>query len=59
MLTTAYHILFSLFTIYVLIEAISYAKFEITMQNNKFGGVCVMAFSLFCIILGNVVAWTT
>jgi len=57
MLQTTYHILFSLFTIYVLLESISYAIFEIKTQANKFGGTCVILFSLFCIILGNSVVW--
>lgn len=57
MLNIIYHILFSLFTIYVLIESISYAMFEIKKQQNTFGGSCVIAFSVFCIILGNIVVW--
>lgn len=52
-----YHILFSLFTIYVLIESISYAIFEIREQNNKFGATCVITFTIFCILLGNIIIW--
>lgn len=57
MLDILYHIVFLLFTIYVLIESISYAIFEIKQQNNKFGGSCVIAFSIFCVVLGNIVVW--
>lgn len=57
MLEIGYHILFSIFTVYVLFESISYAIFEIEKQNNTFGGSCVIAFSVFCIILGNIVVW--
>lgn len=59
MLSIAYHILFLLFTIYVLIESISYGIFEIKQQSNKFGGTCVILFTIFCIVLGNIVAWTS
>lgn len=57
MLNLLYHILFLLFTLYVLIESISYAIFEIREQNNKFGGTCVIAFSVFCVVFSNVVVW--
>lgn len=57
MINTVYHILFSLFTIYLLIESISYTIFEITNQKNKFGGTCVIIFNIFCIILSNIVVW--
>ena len=57
MLSIVYHVLFFLFTVYVLIESISYTIFEIKEQNNKFGGTCVMLFSIFCIILSNIIVW--
>ena len=52
-----FSVLFSLFTLYILLESISYAIFEIKKQNNKFGGTCVILFSVFCIILSNIVIW--
>lgn len=57
MLNTIYHVLFSLSTLYVLIESISYTKFEIVSQKNKFGGTCILLFNLLCIILSNIVVW--
>ena len=57
MFNISYHILFSIFTVYILLESISYAVFEIKKQQNKFGGTCVILFSLFSIILSNVVVW--
>lgn len=57
MLNIAYHTLFSLFTLYVLLESISYSIFEIKNQNNKFGGTCVILFSSFCIVLSNIFVW--
>ncbi len=57
MLNFMYHSLFLLFTIYVLIESISYGIFEIKKEENKFGGSCVIAFSIFCVVLGNFIVW--
>lgn len=57
MLNFMYHSLFFLFTIYVLIESISYGIFEIKKEENKFGGLCVITFSIFCVILGNFIVW--
>lgn len=57
MLNLMYHVLFLIFTIYVLIESISYGIFEIKKEENKFGGSCVIAFGVFCVIFGNIVVW--
>ena len=57
MLTMLYHILFLVFTIYVMIEAISYAISEIKTEKNTFGGVFVISFALFCSIFSNIVVW--
>lgn len=57
MLRIIYHILFLLFTIYVLVESISYAIFESKTQNNSFGSKCVVIFTVFCIIFSNIVIW--
>lgn len=43
-------ILFLLFCLYVLKEAVSYGIYEYK-NENKFGGVFVIAFSVFSIIL--------
>lgn len=59
MLSVSYHILFTLFTIYILIESISYSIHEIKKESNKSGGICVTLFTIFCIVLGNIVAWTS
>lgn len=52
-----YHILFLIFTVYILFECISYSIFEIKTQQNKFGGTCVILFSIFCVIFSNIVVW--
>ena len=57
MLSTLYHIIFLIFTIYVLIESIHYAIYEIRNKKNKFGGICVITFSIFCILFSNIIVW--
>ena len=43
-------ILFLLFCLYVLKEAVSYGIYEYK-NENKFGGTCVIIFSIFTIVL--------
>lgn len=57
MLNIVYHILFLLFSIYILIESIVYSIYEIKNEKNIFGGVSVVAFSVFCIIFSNIAVW--
>lgn len=47
-------IVFTCFTIYVLLKAIGYGIYEIKNENNRYGGIFVITFSCFCIILVNV-----
>ena len=57
MLTLAYHVLFLIFTIYVLIKSISYGLYEIKQEENKFGGKLVIAFSVFSVVFSNIIVW--
>lgn len=57
MLNLFYHILFLLFTIYVLIQTISYALYEIKQEHNSFGGTVVIAFTIFSVIFSNIIVW--
>lgn len=57
MLNIVYHVLFLLFSIYILIESIIYSIYEIKNEKNIFGGVSVIAFSVFCVIFGNIAVW--
>ena len=57
MLGIIYHILFTIFTLYILVESIVYANFEIKNQKNKFGGIVVITFTAFCIIFSNIIVW--
>lgn len=57
MLNLFYHILFLLFTIYVLIQSISYGLYEMKQENNSFGGKFVIAFTIFSVIFSNIMVW--
>ena len=57
MSNVVYHILFLLFTIYVLIQSIIYSISEIKNEKNTFGGSCVIIFSIFCVVFSNIVVW--
>lgn len=57
MLNLFYHILFLLFTIYVLIQSISYALYEMRQENNSFGGKFVILFTIFSVVFSNIMVW--
>ncbi len=57
MLDIVYHVLFLLFTLYVLVESIVYAIDEIKNEKNTFGGVSVILFNSFCVVFSNIVVW--
>lgn len=55
MLTFFYHILFLIFTIYVLIKSVSYGLYEINEEKNKVGGRIVILFTIFSVIFSNII----
>ena len=57
MLTLFYHITFLLLSIYVLVKSISYGIYEITSEDNKFGGHLVIWVTVFIVIFDNIVVW--
>lgn len=57
MLNLFYHILFLFFTIYVLIQSISYALYEIKQEENSFGGKFMIVFTIFSVIFSNIMVW--
>ena len=57
MLSFFYHIVFLIFTIYVLIRSVAYGLYEINEQENKFGGRLVILFTIFCVIFSNIMVW--
>lgn len=57
MLNLFYHLLFLIFSVYVLIQSISYGLYEIQEQKNNFGGRIVILFSIFSIVFSNIIVW--
>ena len=57
MLSFFYHVLFLIFTIYVLVQSVSYGLYEINEQKNKFGGRIVILFTIFSVIFSNIIVW--
>ena len=50
-----YYFVLLLYSVYVFINIISYAIYEIKEQNNKSGAISIIAFSAFVIILCNII----
>lgn len=44
-------ILFIIINIFIFIKVLAYGLYEIKQENNKFGGITVIIFSLFVAIL--------
>lgn len=47
-------IVFTTFTIYALLKAIGYGIYEIKNENNRYGGIFIISFSTFSVILVNI-----
>ena len=50
-------IIFTIFTILLFCKIISYCLYEIKTENNSFGGLTTIIFSLVSIIFVNVMVW--
>lgn len=57
MIKLIYPMVFSLFSIYVLLKTIYYGIYEIKQENNKSGGIVVITFSTLVIIFSNIMFW--
>ena len=57
MISLFYHLLFLIFSLYILIQSVSYGMYEINEQNNKFGGRIVILFTIFSVIFSNIIVW--
>jgi hypothetical protein len=47
------NLFFLLLSLYVLGKIIGYAMYEINIEKNLFGGICTIVFSVFSILIGN------
>lgn len=52
-----YDIIFAIASLYILTKAIAYGLYELNNENNKFGGISVIAFSSLVTIFVNVIIW--
>ena len=57
MLSFFYHVVFLIFTIYVLIRSVAYGLYETNEQENKFGGRLVILFTIFSVVFSNIIVW--
>ena len=57
MVSVVFHVIFSLITIYFLLQIIGFALYEINTLNNKIGGIAVVTFSIVVIVFANIVVW--
>lgn len=53
-----YNLIFLFVSIYILINAVAYALYEIREENNKSGGIVVITFAILVIIFSNIMVWT-
>lgn len=52
-----YHFIFIAVTVFVLLKTISYGLYEIKAQNNKYGGISVIVFSIVVVIFANIISF--
>lgn len=57
MISLFYHIIFFIFSIYVLIRSVASGLYEINEQENKFGGRCIILFTIFSVVFSNIIVW--
>lgn len=50
-----FHVLFFIFSLYVLFKTVFYGIYEFKTLNNKLGGISVICFSLLVIVLANII----
>ena len=50
-------IIFAIFTLWLLCKLVGYSLSEIKNENNFFGGVCAIVFSIFSIVFSNIMVW--
>lgn len=50
-----FHVLFFIFSVYVLLKTVFYGIYEFKTLNNKVGGIAVICFSVLVVIFANIV----
>lgn len=57
MFSIVYHIVFLLFSLYILLTTCSYGIYEFINEKNKIGGIIVIIFTIFCVLFSNILVW--
>ncbi len=57
MITIIFHIVFLLFSLFVLLQSISYSIYEYKTEKNHYGSIFFIIFTLFCVIYSNFIIW--
>lgn len=57
MLYLVFDLIFLIFSIFILIKNILYSNYEIKKENNKFGGLFIVFFTIFSILFSNIILW--
>ena len=52
-----YDIIFAIASLYILAKAIAYGIYEKNTENNKYGGISVIIFSVLVTIFVNIIIW--
>lgn len=50
-------IIFLILTLFILGKTISYGIYEYRTEENHFGGICVIIFSIIATLFSNIVVW--
>ena len=51
------NIVFTVFTLFILIKIIVYSLYEIKIENNTFGGISTMILTFISVIFVNIMVW--
>ena len=52
-----YHFIFIIVSIFILLKTIFYALYEINTQNNKYGGIAIICFSVLVVVFANIIVF--
>ena len=53
MITILFHVVFLFFSLFVLVQSISYSFYEYKTEKNHYGSIVFTIFTLFCVIFSN------
>jgi len=57
LINSIYYIVFFIVSLLILLKTIGYGMYEIKVEKNLIGGICVIVFSISIIIFANIMLW--